>query len=71
MFEEKEEKKRLIKEKKRLIKSQMLKPIIWCELKKVFCRFATKEFCLNLRNCEIRGHKTFTSKGQGIRPRRS
>jgi hypothetical protein len=34
-----------------LVKTQMLKPIIYCELKKTFCPYSTKSYCLNLRGC--------------------
>jgi len=50
---------------KEKIKTQMLRPITYCVLKKTFCRFSTPSFCLSPRDCPYWREKEMSFKRKG------
>lgn len=52
--------------RQQLVKQQLLKPIMWCELKGTFCAYSTAEMCLTIKECplrfEVRVEGTFRRK---------
>ncbi len=39
---------------RKLVSKQMLRAITYCELKRTFCKWSTKNYCLALRHCPYR-----------------